>query len=104
MTAERMIEGAGHVRRGGNAQLDGWWVDGGWGIDALPGQQGRQYNDLDVAIPAHDILAVRTLLGALEFVVERDSLLTVLALCHPDGRVIAMHPGRAGRSPASTPG
>lgn len=27
------------------------WVDGGWGVDALLGEQTRSHNDLDVVIP-----------------------------------------------------
>lgn len=28
----------------------GWWIDGGWGVDALAGRQTRPHEDLDVVI------------------------------------------------------
>jgi lincosamide nucleotidyltransferase A/C/D/E len=31
------------------AQIE-WWVDGGWGVDALLGQKTRPHDDLDLAI------------------------------------------------------
>jgi lincosamide nucleotidyltransferase A/C/D/E len=32
-----------------------WWVDGGWGVDALLGEETRPHADLDVAVRAEDI-------------------------------------------------
>jgi lincosamide nucleotidyltransferase A/C/D/E len=31
------------------------WLDGGWGVDALLGQQSRQHGDLDVAVEARHL-------------------------------------------------
>ena len=31
------------------------WIDGGWGIDALLGQQTRNHSDLDIVIQVHDV-------------------------------------------------
>ena len=31
------------------------WVDGGWGVDALLGEQTRPHNDLDIAIRQKDV-------------------------------------------------
>ncbi|MBC7001370.1 nucleotidyltransferase family protein [Photobacterium sp. BZF1] len=31
------------------------WIDGGWGIDALLGQQTRNHSDLDIVIQIHDV-------------------------------------------------
>lgn len=39
-------------------------VDGGWGVDALLGEQTRAHSDLDIAIPHTDVALVRTLLEA----------------------------------------
>jgi lincosamide nucleotidyltransferase A/C/D/E len=33
----------------------GAWVDGGWGVDALLGEQTRAHNDLDLAINHFDV-------------------------------------------------
>src|SRR5690349_12834244 len=43
------------------------YVDGGWGVDALLGRQTRRHLDLDIALPAHDIPALRALLADLGF-------------------------------------
>ena len=32
------------------------WIDGGWGVDALLGEQTRPHKDLDIAIEAHQVL------------------------------------------------
>lgn len=33
----------------------GWWLLGGWGVDALVGRQTRPHRDLDVAVPLADL-------------------------------------------------
>src|ERR1700730_4896317 len=38
------------------------WVDGGWGVDALLGQQTRPHKDLDIAIQQKDVSRLRELL------------------------------------------
>lgn len=40
------------------------WVDGGWGVDALLGEQTRQHSDLDIVIQRHDLPAMRALLAS----------------------------------------
>ena len=32
-----------------------FWLDGGWGVDALLGEQTRAHSDLDIAIDARDV-------------------------------------------------
>lgn len=39
-------------------------VDGGWGVDALLGEQTRLHNDLDIALQRKDVLNLRELLTA----------------------------------------
>ena len=49
------------------------WIDGGWGVDALLGEQTRPHADLDIAIQSKDLEKLRSLLSALGFVdQERD--------------------------------
>jgi len=31
------------------------WIDGGWGVDALLGEQTRTHGDLDIAIQHSDV-------------------------------------------------
>ena len=38
------------------------WVDGGWGVDALLGEQTRPHKDLDIAIQQKDVQKLRELL------------------------------------------
>src|SRR5215216_4801082 len=40
------------------------WVDGGWGVDALLGEQTRPHEDLDIAIQQKDLHALRQFLEA----------------------------------------
>lgn len=39
------------------------WLDGGWGVDALLGEQTRPHGDLDIAVRHRDVPLLRTLLG-----------------------------------------
>jgi lincosamide nucleotidyltransferase A/C/D/E len=43
------------------------WVDGGWGIDALLGEQTRDHNDLDLAINHFDVDRYRATMRAHGF-------------------------------------
>jgi lincosamide nucleotidyltransferase A/C/D/E len=43
------------------------YLDGGWAVDALVGEQTRKHEDLDVAVPEKDVSRLRELLS------ERDS-------------------------------
>ena len=38
------------------------WVDGGWGVDALLGEQTRPHQDFDIAIQQKDVPRLRQLL------------------------------------------
>ena len=39
-------------------------IDGGWGVDALLGEQTRDHSDLDIAVQHRDVPALRALLEA----------------------------------------
>ena len=43
------------------------WIDGGWGVDALLGEQTRPHGDLDIVIPQKDVPRLRELLEAQGF-------------------------------------
>jgi lincosamide nucleotidyltransferase A/C/D/E len=43
------------------------WIDGGWGVDALLGEQTRPHSDLDIAVQHRDAPLLRTLLEAKGF-------------------------------------
>lgn len=40
------------------------WIDGGWSVDALLGEQSRPHQDLDIAIQQKDVPKLRQLLDA----------------------------------------
>jgi lincosamide nucleotidyltransferase A/C/D/E len=46
------------------------WVVGGWGIDALLGEQTRQHKDLDVLMLLDDMIRMQELLGRDGFVLK----------------------------------
>jgi lincosamide nucleotidyltransferase A/C/D/E len=49
------------------------WIDGGWSVDALLGEQTRPHNDLDIVIQQRDVPKLRVFLESRGFqVVERD--------------------------------
>lgn len=49
------------------------WIDGGWAVDALLGQQTRSHGDVDVLVQQQDITKLRGLLEAEGFInVPRD--------------------------------
>jgi lincosamide nucleotidyltransferase A/C/D/E len=68
------------------------WVDGGWGIDALLNEQTRIHSDLDLVIAHEQVYVVRRVLERRGFAVIRSWLPTALALAHPDGREVDLHP------------
>lgn len=68
------------------------WVDGGWGVDALLGWQTREHDDLDLVVRIDYLPRVSELLGMHGFGIERDWLPTALAMRHPDGRAVDLHP------------
>lgn len=40
------------------------YIDGGWGVDALLGEQTRPHSDLDIAVQHRDVAKIRALLEA----------------------------------------
>ena len=67
------------------------WLDGGWGIDALVGEQTRPHTDLDVVIALHDVQAAQEVLGQHYFVLIEDELPTRFVLRDDHDRRIDFH-------------
>jgi lincosamide nucleotidyltransferase A/C/D/E len=95
-----------------------FWLDGGWGVDALLGEQTRAHSDLDVALDRRDVAEAQQRLTALGFAHAPEiepGLPARYVLCDARGRQIDLHPldfdggdgwqqlpdGRRGRYPAS---
>jgi lincosamide nucleotidyltransferase A/C/D/E len=49
-----------------------FWLEGGWGVDALAGRQTRGHRDVDVDLDAGDEAAALAVLGERGYVVETD--------------------------------
>ena len=68
------------------------WVAGGWGVDAVVGEQTRAHRDLDLAVRSEQIDAAITALTSLDYRVERDLRPVRLVVAASDGRSVDLHP------------
>lgn len=68
------------------------WLDGGWGVDALLGEQTRPHDDLDVVMEKAQLNAAHKALRALGFVLAVDELPTRCVLRDAGDRRIDVHP------------
>jgi lincosamide nucleotidyltransferase A/C/D/E len=69
-----------------------WWVAGGWGVDALVGEQTRAHRDLDLLVAGREADAAIDLLGGLGYVRETDGWPVRAEYVRPDGRCVDLHP------------
>jgi lincosamide nucleotidyltransferase A/C/D/E len=69
------------------------WLDGGWGVDALLGEQTRPHEDLDIVIEERHVLRLRELLERDGFadIPRPDTRPCNFVLGHPDGRLVDVH-------------
>jgi lincosamide nucleotidyltransferase A/C/D/E len=74
--------------RGSGVRL---WIDGGWCVDALLGEQGREHGDLDVAVARSDDRALRSWFGRSGFSELPGGSQSVYVMAAPDGRRIDVH-------------
>jgi len=68
------------------------WLDGGWGIDALVGEQTRPHDDLDVVLALDQTDRAIKCLVEIGFVIELDDRPTRLVLRAGAGRQVDVHP------------
>jgi lincosamide nucleotidyltransferase A/C/D/E len=80
MTLEDVVEVLTALDAGG---ID-YWVDGGWGIDALLGRQTREHRDLDLGVVLDDVPRIEALLPQF----RRESAESGLLLEDERGRVV----------------
>ncbi|WP_409062250.1 nucleotidyltransferase domain-containing protein [Streptomyces sp. SYP-A7185] len=88
MTADDVVRVLALLRR---AQAD-VWVGGGWGIDALIGEQTRDHRDLDLMHRHDQEAAVLTVLSAEGFVESLSWRPVRFVVQASDGREIDFHP------------
>lgn len=68
------------------------WLDGGWGVDALLGEQSRPHGDVDLVVPRPDVPRVLDLLRDRGFAVVRDWRPVSVAVRDGVGREVDLHP------------
>ncbi|MFJ8825564.1 nucleotidyltransferase domain-containing protein [Streptomyces sp. NPDC102467] len=68
------------------------WIGGGWGIDALIGEQTRDHRDLDLMHRQDQEAAVLTALSAAGFAESLNWRPIRFVATAPDGREIDLHP------------
>jgi len=73
----------------------GVWVDGGWGIDALVGEQTRVHYDLDLVVAQDDCSSAQAALSGLDYVQDpraEPNLPARVVLRGADRRQVDLHP------------
>ncbi|MFG3101225.1 nucleotidyltransferase domain-containing protein [Streptomyces sp. NPDC048182] len=88
MTAEDVLSVLALLRRAG-ADV---WIGGGWGIDALVGEETRDHRDLDLMHRQDQEAAVVAALSGAGFVESLDQRPVRFVVTHADGREIDLHP------------
>jgi lincosamide nucleotidyltransferase A/C/D/E len=68
------------------------WIDGGWGIDALVGEQTREHDDVDLVLPLARVGDARAVLAELGFRLTLDWLPTRCELRDGHARAVDFHP------------
>lgn len=67
------------------------WLDGGWGVDALVGEQTRDHDDLDCVIALSDAPVARDALAVLGFANSLDELPTRFVVRDRSDRRVDFH-------------
>jgi lincosamide nucleotidyltransferase A/C/D/E len=68
------------------------WLDGGWGVDALLGEQTRNHADLDIVVSSTDMPKLREALLAIGFQAKAGGSTTNFVLVNAQGLEIDVHP------------
>lgn len=68
------------------------YIGGGWGVDALLGEQIRQHSDLDVSFNAEDEGCAIRCLEEMGFVIVEDQRPTRFVMRDMDARSVDLHP------------
>jgi lincosamide nucleotidyltransferase A/C/D/E len=68
-----------------------WWIDGGWGVDALLGEETRPHDDLDLVVRREDLDRLIALLPEFRRAAD-DWWPARLVLRDPSGRQVDLHP------------
>lgn len=68
------------------------WLDGGWGVDALVGEQTREHDDLDLVMELGSSERAIVVLGEKDFAMFKDERPCSFVLRDPFDRRVDIHP------------
>jgi lincosamide nucleotidyltransferase A/C/D/E len=68
------------------------WLDGGWGVDALLGEQTREHDDLDLVVELSEAPCVLEVLGRLGYELVAGGAPKSFVLVDASGRQVDVHP------------
>jgi lincosamide nucleotidyltransferase A/C/D/E len=68
------------------------WLDGGWAVDAVLGEQTREHDDLDLVVAREDVPRLITVLDRTGYQVAKGELPTCIVLLDAAGRQVDVHP------------
>ena len=69
-----------------------YWLDGGWGVDALYGKQTREHRDIDIDFDAAKTVIILKALKDLGYVPETDWLPVRAEFAHSQYGYLDIHP------------
>jgi lincosamide nucleotidyltransferase A/C/D/E len=87
MSAQDVFRIVDTLRRAGIAV----WLDGGWGVDALVGEQTRVHDDLDCVIALREATAAQAALAPLGFALTENELPTRFVVRDANDRRVDFH-------------
>ena len=70
------------------------WLDGGWGVDALLGEQTRSHQDIDLVVRVSDVAAMRSVLAGHGFALVEGVPDSNFVLRDGRNREVDVHPVR----------
>jgi lincosamide nucleotidyltransferase A/C/D/E len=68
------------------------WLDGGWAVDAVLGEQTREHDDLDVVVAREDVPRLISALERKGYEAAKGALPTCIVLLDAVGRQVDVHP------------
>jgi lincosamide nucleotidyltransferase A/C/D/E len=68
------------------------WLDGGWGVDALLGDQQRPHDDLDLVVGIDDVASLQAVLQEHGYGHQRGEAPLSFELVDAAGRQVDVHP------------
>jgi lincosamide nucleotidyltransferase A/C/D/E len=88
MDAERVLDLLSHLE----SREISVWLDGGWAVDALLGEQTRLHDDLDLVSRVEDSARIESALGDRGYVLAGGGLPHSFELVDAEGHQVDAHP------------